>query len=686
MARIVHSSPQVKGILAYEPEELVGRKFVSLMSHADDSPQDAAVFAQQRIQQKETIENLVCSFYDRKQRIHYLELNAEPYFDDQGNYLGYHGVARNLPAHANLESTLHNLADGFSAQTGRKFFRSLVTHLADLFHVDYALVGEFTGERQDMVNIIVVQSRGEISENFCYPIKGTPCEEVYNGQLSCYDRNVQNRFPNDPMLPEMHATSYLGAPLYDSNGKIIGLMAVIHSKPFAHITYIQSIFRLYVARAASELERQQMVQNLERLAHQDDLTGLYNRNLFLSLLEQSIARARRNKEQIGLIFLDLDHFKDINDTLGHEAGDRVLTLIAKRLKDTVREEDAVARIGGDEFMVLLEQLKDEGDCRRVAEKIITAMSQPIRVDLHDLHVTTSLGISVHPNDGNDASTLMKNADIALYRAKSNGRNTYQLYSADMGKSLQKKLNLESELRRAVSEGEFELFYQTKFDLSRNRTYGVEALLRWNHPHKGRISPDKFIYLLEETGAIVSVGDWVLQTALTQIQSYNSNVAQSLNLSVNISAKQLREPDFLTKLDLALSNSGFDPNRLELEITESVLIEEGDHITELLNQIKERGIRLALDDFGTGYSSLLYLRRFPIDSIKIDKSFIRCIKDSDDDQVVVKTLIELARALRLGVVAEGVETQAQLDTLKQIGCLHIQGYYFSKPVPFPELPV
>lgn len=680
--RIVRCSPQVEELLSYRADEVIGRKLISLMSQSNETQQDAAVFAQQRIRHNDPIVNLVCGFYDKQQQAHYLELTAEPIFQN-GSYSGYHGIARELPEHAKLEKTLHNLADGFSAKTGKAFFRSLVTHLAKLFQVDYALVGEFTGENRDMVRVLVVHARGEITEDFQYPVSGTPCEEVFDGKLSCYSRNVQQAFPDDPMLPDMDADSYLGAPLYTSDGKINGIMAVIHSKPFAHLGYIQSIFRLYVARAAAELERQQMLLNLERMAHQDDLTGLCNRNLFLSLLEQAISRARRNKELVGLMFLDLDHFKDINDSLGHEAGDKVLTLIAQRLQQTVREEDTVARIGGDEFVVLLGEVRNLADTQKVAKKIVERLKKPIEVDLHELHVTTSIGISMHPMDGNDASTLMKNADIALYRAKSLGRNTYQLYSEEMGLALEQKLNTESDLRNAIANKEFELFYQPKMDLASKKVYGSEALLRWNHPDKGIILPGSFITLLEETGAIVAVGSWVLETALMEMQACVAQYQRPLNLSVNISAKQLREAGFLEKLETCLEKSGFDPNYLELEITESILIEEGEHITELLRKIKDKGVRLSLDDFGTGYSSLIYLRRFPIDSIKIDKSFVDDINDNEDDMVVVKALIEMAQALQLGVVAEGVETAEQLNALEKIGCNQIQGYFYSKPIPYLE---
>ena len=679
---ITHCNRQFGELLGFTDVQLQGKTLVSFLTQDNDN---AALHIQECIHKRINIVPLVCGFSHASGLLRYVELTAEPYFDTQGTFQGFQGLLRALPGNTSLENTLHNLADGISATTGTAFFRSLVTHMAELLQVDYALVGEFTNQDVAMVRVITVCARGEISEDFCYPIKGTPCEEVFSGRLSCFAQDVQAFYPEDPMLPEMQASSYLGAPLYTADGRINGIMAVIHSQPFTHVNYIESIFRLYVARAAAELERQQMVNNLERVAHHDDLTGLCNRSLFRNLLTQAIAASKRTEEKLALLYLDLDSFKNINDTLGHDAGDKVLTIVAQRLQDALRNGDVVARLGGDEFIIMLHHVKDANSISQTIRKILAIVSEPIIFYLHQLQVTTSVGISVFPDDGNNVSALMKHADIALYKAKDHGRNTFQFYSDEMGQAITQKLNLEMDLGQALSNDEFKIYFQPLIETATQNIVAAEALLQWQHPKKGMLKAGEFIPLLEETGGIVEVGRWLLETTLDQLDKLRQGLNNAFSVSVNISARQLRDQNFVSYLQQYIENNNTVYESLNIELTESVLIEEGPHITELLEFLKSRGVNICLDDFGTGYSSLNYLRKFPIDTIKIDRSFIRDIPHNSDDLTLVKALIELAKTLGLKVIAEGVENEEQLLALRELHCPVIQGFYYSKPIPLEQWP-
>jgi diguanylate cyclase (GGDEF)-like protein/PAS domain S-box-containing protein len=420
--------------------------------------------------------------------------------------------------------------------------------------------------------------------------------------------------------------------------------------------------------------------NLDHQAHHDPLTGLPNRMLFEARLHAALEDARLDKRMDAVLFIDLDRFKHINDSLGHPVGDQLLKSIATRLKSHLRDIDTVARLGGDEFIILLPGLQQDDDAELVANKLLDCFSLPFQFDEQELFISASIGISRYPDDGDDVATLVKNADAAMYRSKARGRNRVELYTRDLTFQATERMALERELRRAIELEQLQLYYQPKRSLSSNRLIGAEALLRWHHPVFGEIPPDRFIPLAEETGLIISLGDWVLRQACWQMQQWLEQHAPFGPLSVNLTGVQLRQPHLLARISSLLEDHNLAPALLQLEITESFIMNQAEEALRLLHQLKSLGIQLAIDDFGTGYSSLSYLKRLPVDTLKIDQSFVRGLPGDGNDVAIVRAIIALGRSMQLTVIAEGVETTAQELFLAAEGCEQIQGFVISRPIP------
>jgi len=432
------------------------------------------------------------------------------------------------------------------------------------------------------------------------------------------------------------------------------------------------------------IARKQAESHLTFFANHDALTGLPNRAMFNQRLTQALARAQRSGRMAAVLFVDLDRFKIINDTLGHDAGDRMLRLLAGRLRDCLREGDTIGRQGGDEFVVLLEDISDPTQVSGVAHKILETVARPYLLGDHEYHVTASVGVSVYPADGNDQQALLKNADIAMYRAKEQGKNNFQFYSAQMNLHTFERLALETSLRRAIERREFLLHYQPKVNIRSGRITGVEALVRWQHPDLGMVSPAQFVPLAEETGLIAPIGEWVLHTACSDARQWNGAGTRNAGVAVNLSARQFAREDLAESIMDVLRDTGLEPRLLELEITESTVMHSADRAAKVLRQLKDMGVRIAIDDFGTGYSSLGYLKRFPIDCVKIDRSFILDIPSDKDDVAITCAVIAMAHSLRLRVVAEGVESGEQFRFLRDHDCDEMQGNYFSAPVEVQAL--
>ena len=427
-------------------------------------------------------------------------------------------------------------------------------------------------------------------------------------------------------------------------------------------------------------ETKNLIERLAYQAHHDGLTGLPNRTLIMDRMNHAIAHARRMNEQIAVLFIDLDNFKKINDGLGHSEGDALLIAVADRLKKVIRETDSVARIGGDEFIVLYENLNHSGGVALLAQKLLDALSKPFQINSHKIYLSCSIGISLYPKDGHDVESLLKHADIAMYRAKEMGRNNFQFFSQAMNEQIVEQLGLEKALRHALEHDALELYYQPQVHLASGKIVGVEALVRWEHPETGRVSPAKFIPLAEETGLIIPLGEWVLRQACRQMKIWQAGHKYPISMGINLSPRQFADTNLMPMIRHIMEETQINPSCLKLEITEGVLLQDFDHSIQFLKYFRDMGGSISIDDFGTGYSSLSYLKKIPADQLKIDQSFVTSIADDPHTKAITQAIITMAHAIGLDVVAEGVETQKQLEILKTQRCDEVQGFFISHPQP------
>ncbi|HEX8949777.1 MAG TPA: EAL domain-containing protein, partial [Dissulfurispiraceae bacterium] len=435
---------------------------------------------------------------------------------------------------------------------------------------------------------------------------------------------------------------------------------------------------VHVARDITE--RKRLEEEIRHMAYHDTLTGLPNKRLFKDIVNVELAQASRNRKKLAFMFLDLDRFKEINDTLGHEAGDHLLKEVAARLRKTIRASDTLARIGGDEFNMILSDIAQEEDVTVIVRKILSSFQEPFTVDGHELYITTSIGVSIYPDDSGDVEVLLRYADIAMYHAKEHGRNNYQFYSPSINFRSFERIRLENMLRRAVEHGELEMHYQPQVDIKTRRVVCAEALVRWRHPELGLLKPDHFIPLAEGMGFITAIDEWVLRTVGAQIRSWLDMGLPPVCVSVNLSAKEFLNPALTERISRALAETALPPELLNIEITESVAMGNIEHTVARLNELTRMGIRILIDDFGTGYSSLNYLKRLPVQKLKIDKSFVQDIATDSDDRAIIRAVAAMAHNMNISVLAEGVETEEQLSFLRSARCDEAQGYLFSEPVP------
>lgn len=514
------------------------------------------------------------------------------------------------------------------------------------------------------------------SSLFCYQVshhQDTPCDGVDHpcplqkvretGQATTVVH--QHRSPDG----EMHSFELLASPLWDEDGKLTGI--------------IESA-RDITDRLQAEDDLRENQKHLDFLAHHDSLTGLPNRLLLNDRLHHAMASATRMKQPLALLFIDLDRFKNINDSLGHELGDELLREVAKRIHGCLRELDTLARMGGDEFVVILERVNNPQHVSLVARKILDCFTRSFLLSGHEIFTTSSIGISLYPDDGMDVKELMKSADVAMYRAKANGRNNYQFYKPEMNARTHDRLLLENSLRKALEDDQLLLHFQPQINMVSGELTGMEALIRWQPPGERMVSPGEFIPLAEETGLILPIGEWVLRTACLQIRSWQERGLNPVRLSVNISALQFNQHDFLDVVDRILFETGIDPQWLELELTESAAMDNIESTISTLDQLKRRGFHLSIDDFGTGYSSLSYLKRLPITKLKIDRSFVRDVMVDTDNAAITSSIIALGQSMQLEVLAEGIETEEQSDFLLKRGCRLGQGFLFSRPIPVEQM--
>ena len=487
------------------------------------------------------------------------------------------------------------------------------------------------------------------------------------------------------LMAECGLRSAWSTPILTHQGAVVGIFAMYAKEPRQPTDAEIGLINVATRIAGIAIERKLAEERIHFMANHDALTGLPNRALLNDRLSQAILHAQRDDRWVTVLFVDLDNFKFINDSLGHNAGDELLRTIAKRMVDRVRATDTVVRLGGDEFVIVLtDQPKSAGSISLIVEKIQLAIAEPVHLEGHDLRVTSSLGVATYPDDGDNATTLLANADAAMYRAKEVGRDNFQFYTAELNTKVHEKFLLQEELRNAVARSEFVLHYQPQVDLRTGRVFAVEALVRWKHPKLGMVPPNKFIPTAEETGLIVPIGDWVLHEACRQNKAWQEAGLPPMVVSVNVSARQFKEKNLINRVVGALEYSGLEARYLELELTESLIMQDVAIAVATMKDLQNLGIQLSIDDFGTGYSSLTALKTFPVTRLKIDKSFVDGLLADENDRAVAGAVISLGQTLNLRVIAEGVETDAQAEFLRSINCDEMQGFLFSKPLPAQDI--
>jgi len=582
------------------------------------------------------------------------------------------------------EDAIRQIAAGVSAATGERFFQQLVQSLVKLFDADYAFIGVLVKQDVQHVNTLAVCAHGEIAPNISYELADTPCANVM-GQGTCtYPSDVQRLFPKDRLLQEMGAEGYIGTPMFDANNEPLGILVVLDSKPLQHIEQVREILEIFAARAAAELQRLRAEAHVRHMAYQDYLTGLPSRTHLHERLSETLERVRRDRRYGAMLLIDLDNFKTINDSLGHDVGDEVLRSIARRFAELATPETFIARFGGDEFIALMDGsgsdvASAESAARALAQRVLEHLVTPVSIGERSFSVGASIGIALFPTNGETELDVVRHADMALYRAKQKGRGVIELYVPDLQVAADRRLQLEAGLRRAIPNDELEIYYQPMLN-NAGEAVGAEALLRWHHPEFGDVPPDTFIPVAEESGLIHMIGGWVFDRACAQLAQWSKNgTLFSGYLAINVCPWQFVRSDFLDDVRSALVMHNSDPHRLVLELTETALMYDLEDAIEKLRELRAMGISIALDDFGTGYSSLAYLRDLPLDQLKIDKGFTKELGRTEQHPLV-ESMIAIGRHMKLTVVAEGVETEAQRVKLARLGCDHFQGFLFCLPLP------
>ncbi|MCG7989703.1 MAG: EAL domain-containing protein, partial [Candidatus Thiodiazotropha lotti] len=598
------------------------------------------------------------------------------------------GTHQEISERKRAAETLNTLMESMVGITGEGFFEHVARELCRWFGADGANIGELVGRNQikSLANII----DGRVIEDFSYHISETPCDKVIRQGACLFPQGVQDLFPKDEDLVLLDVQGYAGSPIRDRNNVVIGIVWVVSRKPLFMPPDWADVMDIIAARISAEIERMRAMERLAYQATYDALTALPNRRLLIDRLGRAQSRCRRHNHRGAVLFMDLDHFKTINDSLGHNIGDILLQQVAERLTREIRDEDTASRLGGDEFIVLFTELDGNPQiaaqqARQGAEKIQSTLSKPYNISDNELHITPSIGIVIFPMDDASADDILKYADTAMYRAKEEGRNTIRFFLPGMQDAAEQQLRLQNDLRNAQINDELSLNYQPQVDLDGN-LISVEALLRWYHPNHGQVEPRRFITVAEESGQILQISEWVLSQALQKIKYWSEQLQEPLNLAINISAVHFHQASFADQIEELVTNTGVDPRHLTLEIHEGTLVENFEEATEKVLKLKKLGVRFSIDCFGIGYASIAYIRRLPVDQLKIDRSFIRDISSDPKDAQLVQTIITMAQNMDIEVVAIGVETDAQLKFLRDKGCKIFQGYYFSHPLPVDQFEI
>ncbi|WP_291188164.1 EAL domain-containing protein [Dokdonella sp.] len=588
---------------------------------------------------------------------------------------------RELGELGRYQEALHALGRLAATGAGSEGFDAATQAIIDWLALDFLVLIEALPERIGEVQPLMVFHRFGLAENMPDPLRQPSLKRVLAGREIALGADAWSAAGDDAFVRERRFECLIGLPLVGERRTGLGALLVARREPLEAAGAALEGLRVFAHALAVELELRRAREQGRETALMDPLTGLPNRLLFNDRLNSAIHEAHRSSEMFAVMFVDLDRFKTINDSLGHPVGDQVLVAVAKRLRASVRASDTVARYAGDEFTLILRHIVQREDVERIAEKIVRAMEAPLTLSGGlELSITASLGLSFYPDDATDTERLLKYADVAMYSAKGMGRNNFQAYVAVPEESHQQRLALEAKLRQAEKNGELRVFYQPQIDGHSEDIVGMEALIRWEHPELGMISPGFFIPLAEESGLIVQIGEWVLRAACRDAHRWQRRFGLPLRVGVNLSALQLRQPNLVALVESVLAETEMDPRLLDLEVTESISMKTIPRLLETLNALRDLGCAISIDDFGTGQSSLDYIRRFPADRIKIDQAFVRNIGIDPDDEAIVQATIAMAHNLNREVVAEGVEIEQHLDFLREQGCEVLQGFLFCRPLP------
>jgi diguanylate cyclase (GGDEF)-like protein/PAS domain S-box-containing protein len=638
---LIYISHSVRRLLGYEPAELLGSKLSDLYVESGGRENFLAAFQAAR----GDIKAYEAPLYHKDGHIIWVSTNAHYYRDSNGEILGLEGTTRDVTQAILQQQELNRLKSTLDETLDCVFMFEPDT--LKFFYLNEGAIKQVGYSSDELLQMTPVDIKPAYTTDQFRAI----VQPLVDGRKDSLTFETIHRHKEGWDLPVEIFLQYI--------------------KPENEVPRFVAIVRDLTERIEAQ-------EKLLHQAHHDFLTNLPNRFLFLDRLDHALSR-RHSGGELAVLFLDLDRFKVINDTLGHASGDKVLQMLGERVSACLRKGDTLARLSGDEFSIIVEDVDSSEMVVPVARHILDVLAKPFVVDGYELFVTASIGISMSPNDGEDSHTLLKHADIAMYRAKDVGRNTYQFYSPDMSSKAFERLSIETSLRYALERDQFRLFYQPQVDVVTGRVVGVEALLRWQHPDLGLVAPNDFISILEETGLIVPVGEWVLYTACSQAKVWQEKYGVALRMSVNLSARQFNDAELISVVEYCLQRTGLPASTLELEITESIIMQDKKWVGKVFQKLDDLGVRFAIDDFGTGYSSLSYLKRFPIDTIKIDRSFVRDVTSDIDDAAIVSAIIAMARSLKLEVVAEGVETDGQLEFIQARDCFVMQGFLFSEPL-------
>ncbi|WP_432821578.1 putative bifunctional diguanylate cyclase/phosphodiesterase [Trichloromonas sp.] len=590
-------------------------------------------------------------------------------------------VQRYVFFHSRHEELMRKVVFGISAEVGEAFFANLVEQLSHSLETDVAIVGRYVGDRRHQVETVAVFSQGKPMENFACALADSPCALLDKGTYFITS-GAKVQYPDDSFLQQMSIEGFAGTQLVDSTGRPMGLIAVMSCRRLSRPQRIASFLQIFAARASAEMERLRAEAMISDMAYYDQITGLPNLYSFSEKLARTVSGRTESAMPLAIMLIDLDRFKAFSRTLGHLNSNLLLKEIVRRFRGEISEKDVLAKFGDDEFALLVEVRSPE-EAAGYAERLLACLKRSLSFAGHELHLTASIGIAIYPHDGVDAEVLLKNADAAMCRTKEMGRNGYQFYYPEMTQLSLQTLILENKLHKALEREEFALRYQPQLDLRLGQISGMEALVCWNYPGQKPVPPLDFIPLAEETGLITPIGEWILRTACAQNKQWQEEGFPAQKVAVNISARQFYQYDIAALVGSVLESTGLDARWLAVEITESVLMQDVEQTIKILHRLKDMGVQVTIDDFGTGYSSLSYLKQFPVQTLKIDRSFIAGIPGDHEDRAITAAIIAMAHTLDIQVIAEGIEREAQRQFLESKGCDKIQGFLFSPPLSVDE---